>query len=187
MNAVWVAMKAIDSGGFMFRASDFFYGKKNDHQLERLLKERLAWDKRVSLYDIQVEVISGHVVLHGKVDAEYKQKAAVEIAKSIEGVLDIDEQIEVDPYMMRSDAELETILETVMGKLWLKPGEEIRVRVTNAVVKLEGTVLRRHIKSLAESLAWELSCVRDVHNLVELNEGSAMHMSITPGELMQFI
>ena len=141
----------------------------------------------MSLYDIQLEVVSGQVTLSGVVDAEYKRDAVLEIVRTTEGVWNVENKIEVDPFYSRSDEEILKILESVMSRLWLKPGETIVVKVREGTVSLEGVVSRRHIKSLAGSLAWELSCVRDVTNMIVLKESPSVHVRITPGELMQFV
>lgn len=154
----------------MFKSNDFFQSKKHDYFLEKILRDRLTWDKRVSSHDINVQVVSGHVILSGKVDTDVKKKAALEDVKTTEGVWDVEDRIEVVPQMKRSDEELRMILTDVVGQIWLKPGEKIQVSVYDGIVYLEGIAFRRRVKAIADSLAWEISCVRDVYNLIQLKE-----------------
>jgi len=154
----------------MFKSTDFFHSKKHDYFLEKILRDRLMWDKRVSIHDVNVHVESGHVILSGKVDAEVKKKAALEDIKTTEGVWDVEDRLEIDMGMQRSDEEIRIILVEVMSHLWLKPGEKVVASVYDGIVYLEGIAFRRRVKALADSLAWELSCVRDVYNLIQLKE-----------------
>ena len=171
----------------MFKSNEFFHSKKHDYFLEKVLRDRLTWDKRVSAYDISVKVEAGHVLLSGKVDAEVKKKAALESIKTTEGVWDVEDRIEVDTGMKRSDEEIRTILVEVMSHVWLKPGEKILVSVYDGVVYLEGMAFRRRVKALADSLAWELSCVKDVYNLIQLKEPAQPEMAHEPLSHEEFL
>lgn len=171
----------------MFKSNDFFHSKKHDYFLEKVLRDRLTWDKRVSAHDVLVEVDSGHVILTGKVDTEVKKKAAIEDIKTTEGVWDVEDRIEVLPNMKRSDEEIRTLLSEIMSQVWLKPGEKILVSVYDGIVYLEGTAFRRRVKALADSLAWELSCVKDVYNLIQLKEPSQAESGHEPLSNEEFL
>jgi osmotically-inducible protein OsmY len=155
----------------MFKSNDFFQSKKHDYFLEKTLRDRLSWDKRVSTHDVKVQVVSGHVILSGKVDSEAKKDAALEDAKTTEGVWDVDDRIEIEPSLKRSDEELRQIMCSQVSQIWLKPDEKIVVSVYNGIVYLEGLAFRKSVKAIADSLAWELSGVNDVFNLIQLKMG----------------
>ena len=91
-----------------------------DDYLKRLLRDKLTWDKRVSAYDVHIEVQAGEVVLNGTVDTAEKKRAALEVIKTTEGVWSVRDQIIVDSGMCRTDKELHDILEQGLSHLRLK-------------------------------------------------------------------
>jgi hyperosmotically inducible protein len=155
---------------FMQQSSDQYFTTDQDLALQRMIYDHLNWDKRVSPFDIQVEVVEGNVILSGIVDAHYKKKAAYELIESLEGVWEIENRIQVDTHMYRTDEHIKEILLSELRRLSLKPGENVTVNVQDGVVRLEGIVYRRRIKAYADEAAWELSCVKDVLNLITLKE-----------------
>lgn len=151
-----------------------------DEYLKRLLRERLTWDKRVSAYDVHIDVLDGQVTLNGMVDTLEKKRAALEVIKTTEGVWSVRDQITVDSGMCRTDKELSDILVQVLCHLRLKPGEEIKILVNDGAVCLDGVVFRSRLKGIADSLAWELSCVKDVFNLIQLKKDPPNSVTIEP-------
>ncbi len=151
-----------------------------DDYLKRLLRDRLTWDKRVSAYDVHIEVKEGEVTLNGTVDSSEKKRAALEVIKTTEGVWNVHDQIIVDTGMCRTDKELHDILVQVLSHLRLRPGEDIKVLVNDGAVCLDGTVQRSRLKALADSLAWELSCVKDVFNLIQIKKDPPNSVTIEP-------
>jgi osmotically-inducible protein OsmY len=119
---------------FMQQSSDQYFTTDQDLALQRMIYDHLNWDKRVSPFDIQVEVVEGNVILSGIVDAHYKKKAAYELIESLEGVWEIENRIQVDTHMYRTDEHIKEILLSELRRLSLKPGENVTVNVQDGVL-----------------------------------------------------
>lgn len=135
-----------------------------DNALRRLINDRIKWDKRVSLADLNVSVEGGVVTVSGSVDTSFKKNAALEIITTTEGVWKIEDKIIVPGDYFRSDEEIEEILVGEISEMVKIGGEFIEVEVDEGIVRLSGEVLRPRLKAFAASMAWELSGVKDVFN-----------------------
>lgn len=144
--------------------------KKNqiDNDLGRILCDRIRWDKRVSLADLDIVVRGGVVIVSGFVDTSYKKNAALEVISETEGVWSIEDRIVVPGDYQRSDEEIVKILKDQLDEMIKIGGEHIEVDVVDGIVKLEGEVFRPRLKAMAVASAWELSGVRDVLNFIEI-------------------
>lgn len=143
---------------------------QNDSELARKIRDRIKWDKRVSLADLDIVLRDGVIVVSGYVDTSFKKIAALEVISETEGVWTIEDRIVVPTDYYRSDEELQEILETEIAEMVKIGGEHIEVLVTNSVVRLEGEVFRPRLKATAVGAAWELSGVHDVINAIEIME-----------------
>lgn len=142
----------------------------SDSQLLQVICDRVKWDKRVSLSDIDIVVLNGVTIVSGVVDTAFKKNAALEIISGTEGVWSIEDRIVLPIDYYRSDQELEQlILDQIEGLIKIG-GEHIEVDVKDGVVKLHGEVYRPRIKAMAVGAVWELSGVRDCQNLIEIRE-----------------
>ena len=74
-------------------------GPKNYHRSDERIREdvceRLTYDERVDASDIEVDVREGIVRLSGTVDDRYAKRLAGDIAESVRGARDIENQIRV--------------------------------------------------------------------------------------------
>lgn len=141
---------------------------QSDSELSRIVQDRIKWDKRVSVADLNIAVRGGVVIVSGFVDTSYKKNAALEVISETEGVWNIDDRIVVPGDYFRSDEEILKILKDQLDEIIKIGGEHIEVDVANGIVKLEGEVFRPRLKAQAVALAWELSGVRDVLNFIEI-------------------
>lgn len=144
--------------------------KENDLALSRRIRDRLKWDKRVSPADFEIVVRGCAVTVYGYVDTAYKKSAALEVVSDTEGVWSIEDRIVVPADYFRSDEEIKTILSAQVAEMIKIGGEHIEIDVTDSVVTLLGEVYRPRLKAMAVASAWELSGVRDVLNLIEIQE-----------------
>lgn len=146
--------------------------KKNqiESELKKRICDRLRWDKRVSLADLDVVVRGSVVTVSGFVDTSFKKNAALEVISDTEGVWSVEDRIVVPADFYRTDEELTKILESEIEEMVKVGGEHIEVAVVDGIVKLEGEVYRPRLKAMAVSAAWELSGVRDVVNFIEIRE-----------------
>lgn len=141
---------------------------QHDFELARKIRERIKWDKRVSLADLDVVVRGGVVYVSGYVDTSCKKNAALDLISDTDGVREVEDRIVVPADYYRTDEEIANILEFQIAELVKVSGEHIEVDVIEGIVKLDGEVFRPRLKAMAVSLAWELSGVQDVMNLIEI-------------------
>ncbi|QDK39280.1 BON domain-containing protein [Bdellovibrio sp. NC01] len=141
-----------------------------DNELSRKIRDRLKWDKRVSVADIEVFVRGCNVIVTGFVDTAYKKNAALEVVSDTEGVWSIEDRIVVPADYFRSDEEIRNILNNQVAEMIKLGGEHIEIDVIDSVVTLRGEVFRPRLKAMAVASAWELSGVRDVLNLIQILE-----------------
>lgn len=132
------------------------------------IKNRIKWDKRVSLADLSFSMRGEVLVVAGFVDTSYKKHAVLEIVNSIPGLFAIEDRIVVPADYFRTDEELEKIIRDQLCEVLKLGGEHIEVDVVDGVVKLEGEVFRPRLKAMASGIAWELSGVRDCLNFIEI-------------------
>lgn len=143
---------------------------QNSGELNRVIRERIKWDKRVSLADIDIVVQGDKVVVSGYVDTSYKKNAALEVISETEGVWAIEDRIVVPSDYYRSDEEILKILQGQIDDIIKIGGEHIEIEVEDGVVKLRGEVFRPRLKAMAVACAWELSGIKDVLNFIEITE-----------------
>ena len=111
------------------------------------LKTKLALvaDKRTSGFDTDVDSRMGNITLSGKVDTLEAKTAATEVAKKIEGVREVDNQLQVVPDVRRkevaaADSKIEDgIKNTVKSDPKLKD-TSLSAKSNNGVVTLTGSV-----------------------------------------------
>lgn len=142
--------------------------ESHNSDLCRVIHERVKWDKRVSLADLDIVIQGDRVIVSGYVDTSYKKNAALEVIADTEGVWSIEDRIVVPADYYRTDEEIHQILSGQMDDIIKVGGEHIEIEVIDGVVKLEGEVFRPRLKAMAVACAWELSGVKDVLNYIEI-------------------
>lgn len=143
---------------------------QRDCDLLSKISDRIKWDKRVSLADLDLIVHGSSVTVSGSVDTSYKKNAALEVISNTEGVWSLEDRIVVPGDFFRTDDEITKILKVELEEIVKIGGEHLEVSVSDGVVKLEGEVYRPRLKAVAVAAAWELSGVRDVVNNIEIRE-----------------
>ncbi|MEK2647026.1 BON domain-containing protein [Bdellovibrio sp. BCCA] len=138
--------------------------------LLKKIRDRIKWDKRVSMADLDIVVRGSVVIVSGFVDTSYKKNAALEAISDTEGVWAVEDRIIVPADYYRTDEEITNILESQMAEMIKIGGEHIEVEVIDGIVKLDGEVYRPRLKAMAVASAWELSGVRDVLNFIEIKD-----------------
>ena len=118
-------------------------GAVSDSWLTSKTKIALFADDRVKGRDVRIETVNGEVYLRGKVDSEEAKTAASEIAKSVEGVKNVKNDLQVVAPTARktvqaNDKQITKAIETTLGK---DPQlKKIDVRTDAGVVVLSGEV-----------------------------------------------
>jgi hyperosmotically inducible protein len=167
-------------------AADGTLGDKTEHAKDRItdaarnVKTELSdsWvtaktkialfaDERVSGTHVSVETAKGTVTLRGKVDSEAARAAAESIAKGIDGVTAVKDELQVVPpiareAVKRTDA---AISKTVATRLSTDPQlRKVDVRADAGIVILTGEVPTVGASARASELARAVPGVRAVKN-----------------------
>ena len=148
----------------------------SDSWLTSKTKIALFADERVKGREVRVETVKGEVFLRGKVDSEEAKAAAAEIAKGIEGVKDVRNDLQVVPPAERkavtaNDKEVTRQLQARFSK---DPQlKRIDVRTDAGVVVLSGEVPSIMVSAKASEVAHRISGVKSVKNELRVAQAKA--------------
>jgi osmotically-inducible protein OsmY len=117
-------------------------GTRTEDRLRDDVLAELEWDADVDTREIDVEVEGSTVTLVGTVGSHVHKLAAQEAARSVAGVHDIVNRIDVRPptETRPTDAELERMIRQVLRWDALVPDRDISATVHDGIVTLAGTV-----------------------------------------------
>jgi hyperosmotically inducible protein len=151
-------------------------GATKDSWISSKTKIALYGDDRVAGSAINVDTKNGVVTLRGKVGSADEKKAAEEIAKTVDGVASVKNNLQVvAPAEKKAvDAKDEDLTKSVKERLKKEPrlkGSDVEVRADKGVVTLTGEVKDLGARARASELAREVRGVRAVKN--ELKEKQA--------------
>jgi osmotically-inducible protein OsmY len=143
---------------------------KTDSELERDVRDELAWHPGLDATDIAISVKKGVVTLAGYVRS-YTDKLDAEIAaKRVAGVMGVANDLEVRlPHIdERPDPDVARDAVSAIKTQLPVSSEHVKVIVKNGWVTLEGQVEWQYQRSIAESAVKGLKGVKGVSNLVRL-------------------
>lgn len=147
----------------------------SDSWITAKTKMSLAADGRVKGRQVSVETGDGKVILRGKVDTAEAKAAAEEIAKAIDNVKDVKNELQVvAPSLREAVDDRDDVITERVKKSFAKEKSlrkaDIRV-VTNAgVVSLTGEVPGFMASANASWEAWKVSGVKSVKNDLTIKE-----------------
>ena len=126
-------------------------------------------DERISSNDVSVKTVKGVITLHGKVASAEEQKAAEEIALTIEGQKQVVNQLTVVPaaerkMVDRQDDQLVTDVKQGLKKDASLKKTDIEVRAEKGIVTLTGKAPSLATSVRASEVARRVSGVRAVRN-----------------------
>jgi hyperosmotically inducible periplasmic protein len=130
-------------------------------------KIALFADDRVKGRQVHVETKDGVVMLRGKVDSPEAKSAALEIAKGIEGVKNVKNELQVVAPSQRSEvaADDKVVAKNVQSKFKADPQlKNVKVEVNKGVVSLSGEVKSIDASAKASEVARSVAGVRSVKN-----------------------
>lgn len=156
---------------------------KTDYEIQQDVTSQLRWNPFLNASEIGVAVKNGIVTLSGQVDTYTKKMQAELSAKKVAGVRAVAEDIVVGitPFYRKTDAE---IADAVLNALqWNSSVDEknIRVKVDDGVVTLEGEVDWEYQRMSAKNAVAHLNGVKNVVNLVQIKPKA------TPKDIVQKI
>jgi osmotically-inducible protein OsmY len=144
-------------------------GEVTDSWLTLKTKLALLADERVSSNEVSVKTVKGVITLHGKVASAEEQKAAEEIALTIEGQKKVVNQLTVVPTaerkrVDRQDDQIVTDVEKALTKDARLKKTDIDVRAEKGIVTLTGQAPSLETSVRASETARRVSGVRAVRN-----------------------
>ena len=148
----------------------------SDSWLTSKTKIALFADDRVKGREVRVETQKGEVFLRGKVDSDEAKMAAAEIAKGVEGVKSVKNDLQVVAPAARktvqaNDKQITKSVETSFGKdAQLK---KIDVRTDAGVVVLSGEVPSISVSAKASEMAHRVEGVKAVKNELRVAQARA--------------
>jgi osmotically-inducible protein OsmY len=114
--------------------------------------------------DIRVEVEDGVVILNGQVPSLSHKRLAGVLAWWVPGSRDVVNGLEEAPPEEDNDDEVTDAVRLVLEKDPFVNADQIRISTQNYVVTLEGLVLNKEVKEMAEFDAWYVFGVDKVVN-----------------------
>jgi len=170
---------ALVIGGALITGSGNALGKTtekiNDAWLTAKTKIALFADSRVKGHEVNVETKEGVVMIRGKVDSDAAKQAAETIAKNIDGVKTVKNELQVvapskrDAIDDKDDAITARVKEQIAKDSYLKKAN-IKVQTNAGVVSLTGEVQDLTTSAQASSIAWEVPGVKSVKNDLTVKE-----------------
>ena len=146
--------------------------KISDRDLKQRILRELKWDSRISWASIAVEVKDGVATLTGFVTSYAQKIAAQEVAHRVVGVLDVANDIEVQPTndFVRTDTEIARAVRSALEWDALVPDEMIQSTVSEGWVTLEGQVNYWRERKDAERAIRRLAGVVGVINRITIRK-----------------
>jgi osmotically-inducible protein OsmY len=137
----------------------------SDSEVRQNIWDELSHDVRIDSSKVSINVVDGIVYLNGTVSTYSQKITAAQDARRIKGVLDVVNNLTVNPPRVWNDQEIrDTIRGNLARDVRIDNPTNIYVAVTNGVVTLSGTVPTYDQKTAAADDAWAAPGVIDVVN-----------------------
>jgi osmotically-inducible protein OsmY len=141
----------------------------NDTELQRKVEEELRWEPSVNAAAIGVTVKNGVVTLTGTVSYYGEKWAAERAIKRVSGVTAVAEELKVQPTgsAKRTDTDIATAaVQALKWRLWVP--NQVKVKVEEGWVTLEGEVEWQYQKNTADDAVRYLTGVKGMYNLIAI-------------------
>jgi hyperosmotically inducible periplasmic protein len=181
--AFLAAPLSASAGDTMNKAEDKIKGTAHDMKeatsdtwITSKAKIALFADDRVKGRDVSVETMNGEMFLRGKVESEEAKTAAAEVARGIEGVKNVKNDLQVVPPSTRKavTADDKAITRSVESRFSKDPElKKIDVRTDAGVVVLSGQVANITAAARASEMAHKVDGVKAVKNEVRVSQAKA--------------
>jgi osmotically-inducible protein OsmY len=156
----------------------------SDALIEGKLISTYTLNEQLNPFVIEVDSNEGVVTLSGTVESEVERELAIQLAKSIENVNQVNDELEVKPEAERSASSDEGFAMKVKNAtttakiksqlLWNSQtdGLDIKIDTHDGMVTLEGTVASEAESEMAESIAYNTTGVKAVMNQLVVDPSS---------------
>lgn len=128
--------------------------ERTDAQIRSDLVAALRLDPVVDRFQIGIAIDQGRVTLSGNVDSTRERLRAVEIARTLPGVVAVRDLIGVAPERHRPDDEIRAEVAGALRWDGRVDASNVRVLVSDGVVRLRGSVPSARDEARALDLAW---------------------------------
>lgn len=202
MKSFAVVLAALSAPGLVFAADAAEYQQKAEQKMDEAaenteegalqaeLEATFAADSELSAYDIDTEVVGDKAVLNGQVKSDAIKELAEEKTKNIDGIAEVENNIEVNEDLQASKEGRETgnepgsmsqniadaaITASVKSQLIGSDvlARNIDVDTHNGRVTLSGVVQSDAHSELAQSIAEDTDDVAEVENNLTVDEEMA--------------
>jgi osmotically-inducible protein OsmY len=147
---------------------------RSDEAIKAALVDAYSYDPRLYGFEIDPHVESGWVTLRGKVDNLRAKEAVVGIANLTVGVTGVTDRIKIRPGVTRSDADLESAIQTKLAQdPWLLT-EKIEYSVHDGIARVGGMVYSQFAKMRCEVLVNSIEGIKEVENMIQVTDGGSI-------------
>jgi hyperosmotically inducible protein len=181
--AFLAAPLSVSAGDTMNKAEETIKGTAHDMKeatsdtwITSKAKIALYADGRVKGRDVSVETMNGEMFLRGKVESEEAKSAAAEVARGIDGVKNVKNDLQVVSASTRKavTADDKVITRSVESRFSKDPElKKIDVRTDAGVVVLSGQVANITAAARASEMAHKVNGVKAVQNELRVNQAKA--------------
>ncbi len=140
-----------------------------DGMIMEVIEDEIENDPGVSLNDVDIEVNNGVVTMTGSVRSALAAERAARVAETVRGVRMVENRITVEPYVLRSDEQIQNDIKQALLKDPATESFEVNVTVSDNVATLGGTVQSWQEKMLAEKIAKSVKGIKNVENNIDVN------------------
>ena len=127
---------------------------RGDEDLAEAVENAWLRDPAVRTWELAVDASAGEVTLSGTVDSFAKRELAETVAKGVRGVIAVENNIDVEYALLRTDAEILAEIEARLQNNIRVDDALIEVAVENGNVHLSGEVGSLTERDQARVLAW---------------------------------
>lgn len=153
---------------------------KTNTQLQQDVLQELKYEPSVDASDIGVTTKDGIVSLTGNVKNYAEKYSAVHAAERVAGVRAVADEMKVDlPSMhVRNDQDIAKAALNALEWDVLVPNKQIKVKVDNGWITLEGDVDYKYQQTAAENAVRNLIGVKGVADLINLKTPSVKYSEV---------
>lgn len=143
---------------------------KTDRDLQQDVIDELRWDPCVDATEIGVQAKDGTITLTGTVENFTEQQAAATIAKRVEGVRAVANELEIELSGQHARNDTEIAKAAVSALKWhvKVPDERITVTVRKGMLTLEGELEWEYQREAAYDAVKGLSGIKAVFNSLKV-------------------
>lgn len=151
--------------------------EERDLRAQERLRDAILDDARVHSYALVVEVQDGVATIRGVVGSTAARDRVTEIARKVEGIRDVVNELIVRSDVKLADPEIELYVQEALARDPLVESSEVVVTSSSGVVELHGTVDSEEERDRAARIASRVLGVERVENDLTLPPASPAQMT----------